>query len=157
GKEGYFRNTRRVVRGDSRFSSSKRGCPRSKFPGNRWWCDNGPRSYQRAMRSQGPVAFFRNRFLWRLRAPIDPGEVRRVERWLASARVFLAIATLVAIGMDPSEIRSSLWVSGLLAFYIAQGMIIIIFLRRRQESTPSFRLLVHSADIVWPTAILVFG
>jgi signal transduction histidine kinase len=83
--------------------------------------------------------------------------VRRVERWLASARVFLAIATLVAIGMDPSEIRSSLWVSGLLAFYIAQGMIIIIFLRRRQESTPSFRLLVHSADIVWPTAILVFG
>jgi signal transduction histidine kinase len=88
---------------------------------------------------------------------MGPGEVRRIERWLASARVFLAVSSLVAIYMDPAEVRYSLWAYGLLAFYIAQGVIIIIFLRRRQESTPSFRLLVHSADVVWPALISIFA
>lgn len=88
---------------------------------------------------------------------MGPGEIRRTERWLASARVFLAISALVTVWMDPGEIRYSLWAYGLLAFYIAQGLNIIIFLRRRQQSTPSFRLLVHSADILWPALISVFA
>jgi signal transduction histidine kinase len=88
---------------------------------------------------------------------MGPSEVRRIERWLASARVSLALASLVAIWMDPAEIRYSLWAYGLLAFYIIQGVFIIIFLRRRQESTPSFRLLVHSADVIWPGLISVFA
>jgi signal transduction histidine kinase len=104
-----------------------------------------------------PFRALRDRFLWRLRAPMGPGEVRRIERWLASARVSLALASLVAIWMDPAEIRYSLWAYGLLAFYIIQGVFIIIFLRRRQESTPSFRLLVHSADVIWPGLISVFA
>ncbi len=58
--------------------------------------------------------------------------------------------------MDPGEIRYSLWAFALMAFYIAQGMVIIFFLRWRQESTASFRLLVHSTDIIWPTLILIF-
>jgi signal transduction histidine kinase len=88
---------------------------------------------------------------------MSPGEVRRIERWLASARVFLAVSALVAIWMDPAEVHYSLWAFGLLAFYLAQGMIIIIFLRRRQQSTPSFRILVHSADIIWPAVISIFA
>jgi len=88
---------------------------------------------------------------------MSPGEIRRTERWLASARVFLAISSLVAIWMDPGEIRYSIWAFGLVAFYIAQGMIIIIFLRRRQQSTTSFRVLVHTADIIWPVVISVFA
>jgi signal transduction histidine kinase len=88
---------------------------------------------------------------------MSSGEIRRIERWLASARVFLAVAALVAIWMDPGTIHYSIWAFGLLAFYIAQGMIIIIFLRRRQQSTPSFRVLVHSADIVWPALIAIFA
>ncbi len=83
--------------------------------------------------------------------------MRRVERWLASARVFLAVSALVAIWMNPAEIRYSLWAIGLLAFYIAQGMIIIFFLRWRQQSTPAFRVLVHSADIIWPALISLFA
>ena len=79
---------------------------------------------------------------------MSSGEVRRTERWLASARVSLAVASLVAIWMDPGEIRYSIWAYGVLAFYIAQGVNIIIFLRRRQQSTASFRLLVHGADVV---------
>jgi signal transduction histidine kinase len=85
------------------------------------------------------------------------GEVRRTERWLATARVSLALASLVAIWMDPAEVRYSLWAYGILAFYIIQGFFIIIFLRRRQESTPSFRLLVHSADVIWPALISAFA
>ncbi len=99
----------------------------------------------------------RHRFLWRLRAPMGAGEVRRIERWLATARVFLATSALVTVWMDPAEIRFSLWAHGLLAFYIAQSVIIILLLRRRQQSTSSFRLLVHAGDIVWPALISVFA
>jgi signal transduction histidine kinase len=99
----------------------------------------------------------RHRFLWRQRAPIDPGEIRRTERWLATARVFLAISALVAVRMDPGEIGYSFWAYGLLAFYIAQGVVVILLLRRREQSTVSFRRLVHAADIVWPALISVFA
>lgn len=88
---------------------------------------------------------------------MGPGEIRRTERWLASARVFLAVSALVAIWMDPREIHYSIWAFGLLAFYIAQGMIIIIFLRRRQQSTAAFRVLVHGADLFWPALISAFA
>jgi signal transduction histidine kinase len=87
---------------------------------------------------------------------MGPGEVRRTEVWLATARVLLAVSALVAIRIDP-EVRYSLWAYGLLAFYIAQGVVILMFLRKRQESTPSFRLLVHGADVVWPGLISVFA
>lgn len=88
---------------------------------------------------------------------MSPGEVRRIERWLASARVFLATAALVAILMDPGGIRYSVWVSGLLAFYIGQGVLTIFLLRMRQESTVSFRLLAHGADVIWPALMSVFA
>ena len=37
--------------------------------------------------------------------------------------------------MDPGGIGYSFWAYGLLAFYIAQGVIVILLLRRREEST----------------------
>ena len=58
--------------------------------------------------------------------------------------------------MDPGTVRYSVWAYGWLAFYIAQGMFIIMLLRRRKESTASFRFLVHGADIVWPAIISTF-
>ena len=88
---------------------------------------------------------------------MSPGEIRRIERWLATARVFLAIAALVAIQLDPSEVQFSVWLLGLLAFYIAQGVVVIIFLRRRQQSTASFRVLLHCADVVWPALMAMFS
>ena len=85
--------------------------------------------------------------------------MRRIERWLATARVFLAISALIAVLMDPAEIDPAwgAWAAGLLAFYIAQGMVIIILLRRRQESTTAFRFMVHSADVIWPALISLFA
>jgi signal transduction histidine kinase len=87
----------------------------------------------------------------------DSGEVRRIERWLATARVFLAISALVAIRMDPTQLGHSRAAYGLFVFYLANGILILMLLRRRRASTPSFRILVHAADIIWPAFISVFA
>jgi signal transduction histidine kinase len=99
----------------------------------------------------------RYRQSWRLRIPTDPGETRRIERWLATARVFLAISTLVAIRMDPTELGNSWAAYGLFVFYLANGILILMLLRRRQESTAGFRLLVHAGDVAWPALISIFA
>jgi len=87
--------------------------------------------------------------------PFSSEEIRRTERWLATARVFLAISALIAVWMDPGEIRS-VWAYALLTIYIAQGTAIMLLLRWHRQSTPSFRLLVHGADVVWPALISLF-
>jgi signal transduction histidine kinase len=97
-----------------------------------------------------------HRFFGR-QAPSDPSEVRRIERWLATARVFLAVSALVAIRMDPTQLGNSPAAYGLLGFYMGNSILILMLLRRRKASTASFRVLVHAADIVWPAFISVFG
>ena len=98
-----------------------------------------------------------HRFLGRPPAPADPSEVRRTERWLASARVFLAVSALVAIRMDPTQLGNSPAAYGLLGFYMGNSILVLMLLRRRKASTARFRVLVHAADIVWPAFISVFG
>ena len=98
-----------------------------------------------------------NGFLRGGRAATDPSEVRRTERWLATARVFLAVSALVAIRMDPTELGHSRAAYGLFVFYLANASLILMLLRRRKASTPSFRFMVHAADIVWPAFISVFA
>ena len=104
-----------------------------------------------------PFQVTRYRLFSRLRAPTTPGEVRRIERWLASARVFLAISALVAIWMDPSELSYSRWAYWILGLYIVHGVAVMLLVRFRKESTPSFRLLVHAADIIWPVLVTLFA
>ncbi len=99
----------------------------------------------------------RYRHSWRMRIPTDPGETRRIERWLATARVFLAVSTLVAIRMDPTELGHSWAAYGLFVFYMANGILILMLLRRRQQSTAAFRVLVHAGDVVWPALISIFA
>jgi signal transduction histidine kinase len=99
----------------------------------------------------------RYRQSWRLRIARDPGETRRIERWLATARVGLAAAALAAIRMDPTELGHSWAAYGLFVFYLANGILIMMLLRRRQRSTPAFRLLVHAGDILWPALISLFA
>jgi signal transduction histidine kinase len=106
--------------------------------------------------SRLPVRASTYRFFSRLRSPISPGEIRRIERWLATARMFLAISALVAGWMDPSELGRSVWVFLLLSLYILHGLLVMILLRLRKESTASFRWLVHGADIVWPVIVALF-
>lgn len=99
----------------------------------------------------------RYRNSWRLRIPPDPGETRRIERWLATARVFLAVSALVAIRMEPTQLGQSWAAYGLFAFYLANSSGILMLLRRRQQSTAGFRILVHAGDIVWPAVISIFA
>jgi len=99
----------------------------------------------------------RYRQSWRLRVPPDPGETRRIERWLATARVALAGATLVAIRMDPTELGRSWAAYGLFVFYLANAILILMLLKRRQQSTSAFRFLVHTGDVVWPAVISIFA
>ena len=99
----------------------------------------------------------RYRQSWRLRIPADPGETRRIERWLATARVMLAVSALVAIQMDPTELGHSWAAYGLFVFYMANGILILMLLRRRQQSTAAFRFMVHAGDIVWPALISIFS
>ncbi len=99
----------------------------------------------------------RYRQSWRLRIPPDPGETRRIERWLATARVFLAVSALAAIYMDPSQAGHAPIATALLGFYLALGVVVMMLLRIRQQSTASFRLFVHAGDVVWPALILVFA
>ncbi len=104
------------------------------------------------LRSDASQRLFR-----RPQAEVDPSEVRRTERWLATARVFLAISALAAIYMDPTQLGHAPVAYGLLGLYLIHGVLVMTLLRRRQESTPAFRLLVHSADIIWPAFISIFA
>src|SRR5437879_4238750 len=97
------------------------------------------------------------RFAWRLHTSTDPGEVRRTERVLASARVFLAITVLAAIYVVPTQPgnRPPL-VHVLLLAYVVHSILVMFLVRKRMRSTGGFRLLIHGADIVWPAAIALF-
>jgi len=103
------------------------------------------------------LADLKHRFFGRTQAPSDPSEVRRIERWLATARVFLAVSALVAVRMDPTELGNSPAAYGLLGFYMGNSILVLMLLRRRKASTSRFRILVHAADIIWPAFISVFA
>lgn len=94
---------------------------------------------------------FRPQSLWR-KAPLSPEENLRTERWLASARVFLAFGALIAVWLAPEEVRSP-WAYVLLGFYIAHATAILILLRSPQQSSSPLRLMVHCVDVLWPALI----
>lgn len=105
--------------------------------------------------TQIPLARLRPRSLWRSRAAFASEESRRTERWLATARVFLASSALLAAWLDPGQLRS-VWGYALLDFYVIHGLLITFLLRSRQRTTQPFLLFVHGADIVWPAVISLF-
>ncbi|HTM35594.1 MAG TPA: histidine kinase [Terriglobales bacterium] len=105
-----------------------------------------------AFLAQIPFVRLRPRSFWRNARGIAPEEVHRVERWLATARVFLAMSALVAVWINPREVRSA-WAYALLTFYITHGAAIIFLLRSWTESSLTFRVVVHAADVFWPALI----
>lgn len=102
--------------------------------------------------AQIPLIRLRPRSFWRNAGGVAPEEVHRIERWLATARVFLAMSALVAVWINPREVRSA-WAYALLAFYITHGAAIIFLLRSWTESSLTFRVVVHAADVFWPALI----
>jgi signal transduction histidine kinase len=102
--------------------------------------------------------FFKNRDLWRFRAPLSADEVRRTERWLATARVALTIVALVTLSMEPvRDFPYSRLLYWLLTVFLAHAVVVMLLVRVRPRSTLPFRLVVHSIDIIWPVLISMFA
>jgi signal transduction histidine kinase len=98
------------------------------------------------------------RDLWRFRAPLSAGEIRRTERWLASARVALTIVAVATLWMEPARgFAHSRWLYWLLIVYFVNAVVVMLLVRFRPQSTQAFRLVVHAADIVWPVLIYLFA
>ena len=72
--------------------------------------------------------------------------------------MFLATSALVAIWLDPSEVPIHSGVPyWLLRIFIAHSVVVMLLLRWRRESTPAFRLVVHTIDIFWPAVISLYA
>src|SRR5271157_3358936 len=95
---------------------------------------------------------------WRFRAPLSAGEIRRTERWLATARVALTIAAELALWMEPERgFVYSRWLYWLLTVYLVHAVVVMLLVRFRPQSTTAFRLVVHAVDILWPVLISLFA
>lgn len=98
-----------------------------------------------------------HRFLSRLKTATAPGELRRVERVLATTRLFLATSFLAAMYVVPTEPGHYPPLVYLLLFlYLIHSFVVMILARIRLQPTLSFRLFVHGADIVWPTVVSLY-
>ena len=99
-----------------------------------------------------------NHDLWRFRAPLSASEIRRTERWLATARVALTIAALATMVIEPGRGPAySRWLLWLLIVYLTHATVVMLLVRARRQSTFAFRLVVHAADILWPVLISMFA
>jgi signal transduction histidine kinase len=88
---------------------------------------------------------------------ISLGEGQRVEITLATARVFMAAASLTAVGLNPEgPLQFRALAYGLLLTYLIHSIAILVLVRLREESTPGFRLGIHTVDVVWPTLLALF-
>ncbi len=95
---------------------------------------------------------------WRFRVPLSAGEIRRTERWLASARVALTIAAVLTLWMEPARgFVYSAWLYWLLLVYFVHAVVVMLLVRFRPQSTKAFRLVVHGVDILWPVLISLFA
>ncbi len=100
----------------------------------------------------------RYRDLWRFRAPLSADEIRRTERWLATARVALTIAAIFTLLLEPVRgLAYSRWLYWLLTVYLVHGVVVMLLVRFRPQSTNAFRLVVHAVDILWPVLISLFA
>lgn len=101
--------------------------------------------------------FQSNRFLERLRAPVDAGEVQRTGRVLAAARVLLGVCSLVAISVDPTEpSRFHRLAFASLLVYIGFSLAVLLVWLARGESSFWFSSSVHAIDLAWAAFMCLF-
>src|SRR5579884_4223004 len=88
---------------------------------------------------------------------VAASESQRVERFLAATRALLALASLFVVWLDPTEPRYyATAVYGLLAAFVFEAVGVLTLVRTQRDSSPRFRLAVHSIDVLWPALIAVF-
>src|SRR5580704_9387450 len=60
--------------------------------------------------------------------------------------------------MEPAgKFAYSRWLLWLLIVYLAHATVVMLLVRVRKQSTLAFRLVVHTADILWPVLISMFA
>jgi len=96
-------------------------------------------------------------FLARLRTFESPQETLRRAQVIATGRVFLAIVSLLAIYLDPTEpARYATLAYGLMIFYALFSVGAVAVLRRWENPATSSRILVHLVDLAWASFIILF-
>ena len=98
----------------------------------------------------------RSQFQSRLQALV-PGDAGRVERVLATARAFLAVSSLAAIWIDPTEpSRYAPLAYGLILAYAVYSLSIFAWVRMRRDFGVPFQITLQGVDVLWPAAIAIF-
>lgn len=98
----------------------------------------------------------RHRFLLRLAAPEDAAERLRIEKVLASARLFLTAASLIAVYLDPTEPTSYAGLAyAILIAYSVWGVYVWVYVHRA-ERVGGFRNLIHLFDVAFPMTFMLF-
>ncbi|HET7212237.1 MAG TPA: hypothetical protein VFL79_01500, partial [Terriglobia bacterium] len=88
---------------------------------------------------------------------IAASESQRIERILAATRALLAIASVFVIWVDPTEPRHyANVVYALRAVFMFESVGVLALVRTQRNSSPTFRLAVHSLDVLWPALIAIF-
>jgi signal transduction histidine kinase len=103
-----------------------------------------------------PRGGFSGRYLTRLHSPIAPAERLRVEIVLAAARVFLTVATAVALFLDSTEPARYAHITDLMVKgYVAYSMLLLLLLLHQRKARRAF--WIQTVDIVFPAVIMMFS
>jgi len=92
----------------------------------------------------------------RIRTPRDEAELLRPVRVLAFARAFLALFSLAAIYIDPTEpTRYAPLAYSLMTLYVFYSLAALAFVRARKGISPWVPVLLHFVDLIWATVMTV--
>jgi signal transduction histidine kinase len=94
--------------------------------------------------------------LRRLNPGVSRGEEQRIERALATARVIVALTSMVAVHVDPTDPAKYRHMAYLiLVGYVAWSTVISAGLRWRPANFYFVRL-IHVGDVVWPSLLCLY-
>lgn len=93
----------------------------------------------------------------RLALPRSRGDLLGTERVLASVRVLLAFSSLFLLWLDPTEAFPFTLAQAFLIVYLGHSLALWGILHRRSSIPARLPLIAHTADIIWPAVIGLFG
>lgn len=96
------------------------------------------------------------RFLSRLNAPVTQFERDRSERVLAGARAVLAVLSVIAVYIDPTEPTAYARITySMLTIWVVYSLAVLGLLQYR-SATPKLVAAFHAIDVLWPAIVGIF-
>jgi signal transduction histidine kinase len=93
----------------------------------------------------------------RLALPRSGGDLLGTERVLASVRVVLALSSLLLLWLDPTQAFPFELAVAFLILYLGHSLGLWFVLHRLNVMPARLPLVAHTADILWPAVIGLFG